>query len=115
MRAACYIGDRSLAVVDADARAPREGEVAIDVGYTGICGTDLHILHGAMDQRVELPAVLGHEMAGTVASVGSGVDGWAAGTRVTVMPCDGAAAARRAAPDIPTYVIAWISSASTRG
>ena len=86
MRAACYIGDRSLAVVDADARAPREGEVAIDVGYTGICGTDLHILHGAMDQRVELPAVLGHEMAGTVASVGSGVDGWAAGTRVTVMP-----------------------------
>ena len=31
---------------------PGPGEVRIDVAFTGICGTDLHILHGAMDQRV---------------------------------------------------------------
>ncbi|HLW96030.1 MAG TPA: alcohol dehydrogenase catalytic domain-containing protein, partial [Solirubrobacteraceae bacterium] len=86
MRAACYIGDRSLAVVDAEAREPRAQEVVIDVAYTGICGTDLHILHGAMDQRVELPIVLGHEMAGTVAAIGGAVDEWTLGDRVTVMP-----------------------------
>ena len=62
------------------------GEVSIDVAYTGICGTDLHILHGAMDARVTLPAVLGHEMSGTISSVGEGVDRWSAGDRVTVMP-----------------------------
>lgn len=86
MRAACYIGERTLSIVETEPRSPGEGEVAIDVAFTGICGTDLHILHGAMDARVTLPAVLGHEMSGTIAAIGSGVDGWSVGQRVTVMP-----------------------------
>jgi (R,R)-butanediol dehydrogenase / meso-butanediol dehydrogenase / diacetyl reductase len=86
MRAACYVGDRTLTVVDAEPRSPGESEVAIDVAYTGICGTDLHILHGAMDGRVTCPAVLGHEMAGTLSAVGDRVEGWVVGDRVTVMP-----------------------------
>jgi (R,R)-butanediol dehydrogenase/meso-butanediol dehydrogenase/diacetyl reductase len=86
MRAACYVGDRTLTVVDAEPRSPGAGEVAVDVAYTGICGTDLHILHGAMDGRVTFPAVLGHEMAGTVSAVGNQVKDWAIGDRVTVMP-----------------------------
>ncbi len=86
MRAACYVGDRTLSVVDAEPRTPGESEVAIDVAYTGICGTDLHILHGAMDGRVTRPAVLGHEMAGTVSAIGDQVEGWAVGDRVTVIP-----------------------------
>ena len=86
MRAACYVGDRTLNVVDRELRPPAEGEVAIDVAYTGICGTDLHILHGAMDKRVKLPAVLGHEMAGTISAVGAGVGSVSVGERVTVMP-----------------------------
>ncbi|HLK45517.1 MAG TPA: alcohol dehydrogenase catalytic domain-containing protein, partial [Acidimicrobiales bacterium] len=86
MRAVSYIGDRSLAVVDVDPRAPAVGEVAIDVGFTGICGTDLHVLHGAMDHRVQPPAILGHEMAGTIAVVGDGVERWSVGAPVSVMP-----------------------------
>ena len=86
MRAACYVGDRTLNVVELEPRAPAEGEVAIDVAYTGICGTDLHILHGAMDKRVTMPAVLGHEMAGTISALGPGVDSLAVGDHVTVMP-----------------------------
>jgi 2-desacetyl-2-hydroxyethyl bacteriochlorophyllide A dehydrogenase len=62
--------------------------VRIEVAYTGICGTDLHILHGAMDNRVSTPAVIGHEMSGRIAEVGPGVEGWAVGDRVTVMPLD---------------------------
>jgi (R,R)-butanediol dehydrogenase/meso-butanediol dehydrogenase/diacetyl reductase len=86
VRAACYVGDRTLTIMEVQARDPGPGEVAIDVAYTGICGTDLHILHGAMDARVTQPAVLGHEMAGTIGAVGKGVDAWSPGDRVTVMP-----------------------------
>jgi (R,R)-butanediol dehydrogenase / meso-butanediol dehydrogenase / diacetyl reductase len=88
MRAATYIGDQRFRVEEHDAREPGEGEVRLDVAYVGICGTDLHIKHGAMDARVTIPAVIGHEMSGTVADVGDGVTGWAPGDRVTVMPLD---------------------------
>jgi 2-desacetyl-2-hydroxyethyl bacteriochlorophyllide A dehydrogenase len=73
-------------MVEAEPKAPGPGEVRIAVSYTGICGTDLHIWHGAMDARVTMPAVLGHEMSGTIAEVGAGVTDWHAGDRVTVMP-----------------------------
>jgi (R,R)-butanediol dehydrogenase / meso-butanediol dehydrogenase / diacetyl reductase len=76
---------------------PARGQVRLDVAYVGICGTDLHIKHGAMDARVALPAVIGHEMSGTVAAVGEGVTAWSPGDRVTVMPlrwCGDCAACR---------------------
>ena len=86
MLAACYVGDRTVELVETDARRPGAGEVEIGVAYTGICGTDLHIVHGAMDARVARPAVLGHEMSGSIAAVGEGVDSWSIGDHVTVMP-----------------------------
>jgi (R,R)-butanediol dehydrogenase/meso-butanediol dehydrogenase/diacetyl reductase len=88
MRAATYIGDQRFRVDEREALEPGEGEVRLDVAYVGICGTDLHIKHGAMDARVTIPAVIGHEMSGTVAAVGDGVTGWAPADRVTVMPLD---------------------------
>ena len=86
MNTARYIGNGALEVVDTEVPQPSSGEVQLEVAYTGICGTDLHILHGAMDARVTMPAVLGHEMAGRVASIGGGVEGWTAGDAATVMP-----------------------------
>jgi (R,R)-butanediol dehydrogenase/meso-butanediol dehydrogenase/diacetyl reductase len=86
--AACYLGDEVIDVVSRDRRAPGQGEVELEVAYTGICGTDLHIVHGAMDTRVSMPAVLGHEMSGVIAELGEGVVGWSVGDRVTVMPLD---------------------------
>jgi 2-desacetyl-2-hydroxyethyl bacteriochlorophyllide A dehydrogenase len=62
--------------------------VQLAVAYVGICGTDLHIKHGAMDGRVSIPAVIGHEMSGTVVAVGDGVSAWVPGDEVTVMPLD---------------------------
>ena len=88
MKAACYLGNGVVDVVSRDRRAPGRGEVELDVAYTGICGTDLHIVHGAMDTRVATPAVLGHEMSGAIAELGDDVTGWAVGDRVTVMPLD---------------------------
>ncbi|MFP3670978.1 alcohol dehydrogenase catalytic domain-containing protein, partial [Priestia sp. SIMBA_032] len=60
--------------------------MAIQVAYVGICGTDLHVFHGDMDARVTTPATIGHEMSGTIAAIGPGVDGWSVGDAVTVMP-----------------------------
>jgi 2-desacetyl-2-hydroxyethyl bacteriochlorophyllide A dehydrogenase len=67
---------------------PGPGEVRLDVAYCGICGTDVHIAHGAMDHRVRPPQVIGHEMSGTVAEVGPGVDDFAVGEPVVVRPLD---------------------------
>jgi 2-desacetyl-2-hydroxyethyl bacteriochlorophyllide A dehydrogenase len=88
MRAAAYIGEQSFRVEERDARPPAAGEVLLDVAYAGICGTDLHIKHGAMDARVRIPAIIGHEMSGVVATVGREVTGWTPGDRVTVMPLE---------------------------
>jgi len=81
-----YRGARTLAVEPAEPWPTPPGHVRVDVAYTGICGTDLHILHGDMDSRVKPPCVLGHEMSGLIADVGSHVSGWGAGDPVTVMP-----------------------------
>ena len=81
-----YTGNRTISIDTAEPAPARPGEVQVEVAYVGICGTDLHILHGAMDARVQLPAVIGHEMSGTVAEVGPGVTDWSVGDAVTVMP-----------------------------
>lgn len=86
--AARYLGDRAVDVVEVGFVPPGAGEVRIAVAYTGICGTDLHILHGSMDHRVRTPAVIGHEMSGRIVEVGPGVTDWAEGDPVTVMPLE---------------------------
>ncbi|MDO1485119.1 aryl-alcohol dehydrogenase [Rhodococcus rhodochrous] len=56
---------------------PREGEVLIRLGATGICATDLHFSH-----MMSKPAVLGHEGAGWVEECGPGVTRFAPGDAV---------------------------------
>ena len=88
MLTARYVGNRTIDTVDAEPTPPAAHEVQIAVSYTGLCGTDLHILHGNMDARVTTPLVFGHEMSGTIAALGAEVTGWAVGDAVTVMPLD---------------------------
>ena len=88
MHQAVYQGARTISLSQAEALTPGPGQVRIDVAYTGICGTDLHIYHGDMDARVGIPAVIGHEMAGRVSALGEGVDGVTIGDPVTVRPLD---------------------------
>ena len=57
---------RTFAVPQAGA-----GQVRIKVAATGVCGTDLHLLHGAFG--AQLPLVPGHEIAGVIDQVGFGV------------------------------------------
>ena len=74
MKAVYYEGN-GASRLETPRRVTAAGEVRLDVAYCGICGTDLHIAHGAMDHRVTPPQVIGHEMSGTVAEVGAGVEG----------------------------------------
>jgi S-(hydroxymethyl)glutathione dehydrogenase/alcohol dehydrogenase len=62
---------------------PGPGEVLVRVEASGICGSDLHFLHGRSNVNF-LPAIVGHEGAGTVAEVGPGVTGLSPGDRVVV-------------------------------
>ncbi|MGC4892748.1 NAD(P)-dependent alcohol dehydrogenase [Micromonospora sp. DT31] len=59
------------------------GEVLLRVGAVGACHSDLHILD-APPGVFPTPLTLGHEIAGTVDTVGAGVDGWSPGDRVAV-------------------------------
>jgi (R,R)-butanediol dehydrogenase / meso-butanediol dehydrogenase / diacetyl reductase len=88
MKAAYYDGNKTITVGASIPQSPGAGQVRIQVAYCGICGTDLHIYQGHMDQRVSMPQVVGHEMSGEIADVGPGVTGWKIGDRVVVRPLD---------------------------
>ncbi len=54
--AARYVGGHAIDVAPVVQQAPGPGEVRMDVACTGVCGTDPHIVHEDMDQRVTVPA-----------------------------------------------------------
>jgi D-arabinose 1-dehydrogenase-like Zn-dependent alcohol dehydrogenase len=62
--------------------APPPGGVVVRVAATGLCRSDWHAWKG-YSSGIALPHVPGHEFAGTVAAVGTGLTGWRAGDRVT--------------------------------
>jgi L-idonate 5-dehydrogenase len=68
--------------------APGPGQVMVAIGAGGICGSDLHYYHegGFGPIRVREPIILGHEVAGTIETVGSGVSNLTVGDRVALNP-----------------------------
>ena len=72
MKAAFYNGNQTITVGECTPVSPEAGQVQLKISHCGICGTDLHVYHGAMDKRVHLPQIMGHETAGTVAALGAG-------------------------------------------
>lgn len=66
-----------------DPQPPSNG-VVVRVGATGVCRSDWHGWQGHDPDITAFPHVPGHELAGTVAAVGAGVQRWAVGDRVTV-------------------------------
>jgi len=77
-----------LRLVDLDLPDPGPGQVRIRIAATGVCHSDLSLARGTLRQPV--PAVLGHESAGTVVAVGPGVTSVSTGDRVVLIwapPC----------------------------
>ncbi|MBI5760979.1 MAG: zinc-dependent alcohol dehydrogenase family protein [Planctomycetales bacterium] len=69
----------------ADCPIPRPGpeQILLRVKTCGVCRTDLHVFDGELPHP-KLPLVLGHEIVGVVAEVGSHVDRFVVGNRVGV-------------------------------
>ena len=88
MRAIVIHAPHDLRIEPMPAPAPGPNEVLVRMGAGGICGSDLHYFHngGFGTVRLKQPMVLGHEVAGTVAAVGSAVSRVAVGDRVAVNP-----------------------------
>ncbi|WP_110647982.1 Zn-dependent oxidoreductase [Salinicola peritrichatus] len=75
--------DFDVAEQPAPVAAP--GEVVVDVAFAGICGSDMHIIHGD-NAFVRFPRITGHEFAGVISAVGDGVDAARVGERVCIDP-----------------------------
>lgn len=88
MRVSELRGAGDVAVVERETPRPAEGEVLVEVGSVGVCGSDVHYYeHGRIGPYVvESPLVLGHEAGGVVAAVGPGVTTLSVGQRVSIEP-----------------------------
>ena len=86
MKAAILYGDRDIRLGNAPDPEVGPGQVLLQIGHAGICGTDVHIYRGEFHERVKFPAIPGHEFGGTIVELGRGVTGWQKGDRVAVDP-----------------------------
>ena len=79
MKALVYTQPNEVVYRDEPDPAPEIGQALVKVAASGICGSDMHAYHGHDPRRVP-PLILGHEVAGTVAS------GERTGERVVINP-----------------------------
>jgi alcohol dehydrogenase, propanol-preferring len=77
------IGAR-LAIENLPIPEPKRGEVLIKVAACGVCHSDLHAVDGDWTPPPNLPLIPGHEVAGHVAALGSGVEDLKVGDAVGV-------------------------------
>jgi threonine dehydrogenase-like Zn-dependent dehydrogenase len=92
MTAAVLYGKEDLRLEHVEVPRAGAGEVVLRVGAALTCGTDLKIYKRGYHAAIGKPPMLfGHELAGTVVEVGTGVAGFAVGDRVVPLnsaPCD---------------------------
>jgi NAD+-dependent secondary alcohol dehydrogenase Adh1 len=93
-------------------RIEEPDDVIVRVGGAGLCRTDIHVIQGLWDEAlvVEPPYVLGHENAGWVEEVGSGVRHLSPGEAVAVLPglsCGLCRACRRGVDNLCETLV-WI-------
>jgi alcohol dehydrogenase len=77
-----YAESRPLEVTEVELDPPGPGELLVRVRAAGLCHSDLSVIDGSRP-RV-MPMALGHEAAGEVVGLGSGVTGFAEGDRVVL-------------------------------
>jgi (R,R)-butanediol dehydrogenase/meso-butanediol dehydrogenase/diacetyl reductase len=83
MKAALYEGKKKIRIVDLPKPTPQKGEALVKVKFAGICGSDLEFYKTGLWPT---PCVLGHEITGTIAELGSEIKRWKIGDRVTIAP-----------------------------
>ncbi|KAK6874171.1 Alcohol dehydrogenase 2 [Candida tropicalis] len=68
-----------LKYTDIPVPVPKANELLINVKYSGVCHSDIHVWKGDWAPPAKLPVVGGHEGAGVVAAMGENVKGWKIG------------------------------------
>ena len=87
MKVASFHDINDIRYEDVDTPSIKEREILIKVKVCGLCGTDVSKMR---EKTVATPVVLGHEVAGEMAEIGNGVEGFQVGERVIVshhVPC----------------------------
>lgn len=91
MLAALLYGKEDLRLETVPDPTPTAGEVVLQVTAATTCGTDLKVWRrGGHAKMLSLPTLFGHEAAGQIVAIGSGVRGWGIGDRVVAnnsAPC----------------------------
>ena len=82
--AIAFAANEPLQICEVFVAAPKRGEVRIKITHAALCHTDAYTLSGN-DPEGLFPAILGHEAAGIVESVGEGVASCKVGD--SVIPC----------------------------
>ena len=89
MLAAVWHGPNDIRLENKPIPAVLPGTVLVKVEACAICGSDLRIM-GEGNPRINPPHILGHEIAGEIVELGSGVNSYALGDRVSTgadVPC----------------------------
>ncbi len=88
MRASVLHGPGRVVLEERPVPEPEAGQVLIQIGSVGICGSDVHYYrHGRIAEYVvREPLILGHEAGGRIVAVGDGVDPARIGQRVALEP-----------------------------
>jgi NADPH2:quinone reductase len=106
--------EHALALVDAEPRAPGDGEALVEVAAVGLDFPDLLLCEGRYQERPALPFSPGYEAAGVIARSGRGC-ALAAGQRVIVVPelPGGALQERLTVPEAQLYPVPeWVDAAT---
>jgi (R,R)-butanediol dehydrogenase / meso-butanediol dehydrogenase / diacetyl reductase len=88
VRALVWHGPNKMSVDEVPDPLPKAGEAVVRSEAAGICGSEIEGYLGRMSNRVP-PLVMGHEFAGTVISVATGVSRAWVGKRVAINPIVG--------------------------
>lgn len=77
-----------IGIEEREIPTPGSGEVLIEVGSVGVCGSDVHYYeHGRIGHYVvDAPLVLGHEAGGVIVDIGAEVSALRPGQRVSIEP-----------------------------
>ena len=90
MRAVVLSGPNQFAPAEIEKPRIASDEILLEMKSAAICGTDMRILTGKKTKGVRYPSVIGHEICGVIAEVGTDVKGFAVGEKVAVanvIPC----------------------------
>lgn len=104
MQGAMLLGPEQIEIREVPVQRPGPGEMLLKVEAATTCGTDVKVFRrGGHPRMLKVPTLFGHEMAGRIAALGEGVEGFLEGDAVVVAnsaPCLACEPCRRGRPNL---------------